>query len=329
MQRDYMVDEMIKYYDLGRIRLASETIETSSGLASTPQHLMKMAKEEIEAVVVREEDAINRIFALYMAMDMLGYCTMSPHQEVTDGSGQVIATTGGPLTYLKELEKRRHENPGLRFLMIYDRKVRKTIFDLQCEDKDLYSDYSFTMFVVLRDHKHLLQEARNECAVPSLDIALSGVPASSPSASSSSVVIPTVINVPADTSQAPRGMQPAQRYVDQNGNPVSAKRARRIMAGGANSGNPVPVLSPPTVVQVAPNGGGNGGSNKTPTGSRQKVPENEWKKICAVSKKTKVKGACLFWNTSMGCHNASCVKHHDVCIECGNNHRWVDVHFRK
>ena len=313
MQRDYMVDEMLKFYELGRIRLASETIETSSGLASTPQHLMRMAKEEIDAVVCREEDALNRIFALYMAMDMLGYCAMTPHVLVKDAQGNVTSTTGGPLTYLKELEKHRHSNPGLRFLTIYDRKIRMQIFELQCEDRVTYDDYSYTLYIVLKDYKHLLQEARNECSVPVIDV--SNV-FQEPSSSSA----PTVVHVPAVLT--PRAAK--QKFVDQNGNPVSAKRAKQILGGKGGGKQP----KQPTVVQTQPGSGQAGSQGSGAPGERKKIPEKEYRALTQALKTHKANKICMYWNSTLGCSNPKCSRKHDVCLECGGSHRWVDVHYR-
>ena len=275
---------------------------------------MRMAKEEIDAVVCREEDAINRIFALFMAMDMLGYCAMTPHVLTKDAQGNVISTTGGPLTYLKELEKHRHSNPGLRFLTLYDRKVRMQVFELQCEDRVQFDDYSFTLFTVLRDYKHLLQEARNECAVPLVD---TGAVAQD----SSSSAAPTVIHVP-NAVLTPRAATPKRRFVDQNGNPVSAKRAKLLQSGKGGGKQQQQVQAPPTVVQVPSGGPG-------PTkGARLRIPDKEYKALTQAVKDFKAQKICLYWNSSLGCSNARCTRAHDKCIECGGSHRWIDVHYR-
>ena len=51
------------------VRLASETIATSSRNAND---LLKISEEEVLPSVDSEEDAINRINALFVAMEYLG-----------------------------------------------------------------------------------------------------------------------------------------------------------------------------------------------------------------------------------------------------------------
>ena len=247
LQKDYTVDELVKYYELGRIRLKSETIEQHSGLASTPAHLMRMAKEDIDATVVREDDAYNRVFALCMAMDMLGYVAMTKAQVTRAPDGSITAVSGGTLDYLEELEARSRENPGLRFFMLYDRKIRGKVFRLMSEDKDTYSDWAYTLYMVLRDHKYLLQEARNEASLPAVPVL--------PTAHETSLV-PVVDNnfsetIVVSTASAP-GPAPGslkKKYVDENGNPMSAKRAKKLLKQQARPAAPLALPPPPTVVQ--------------------------------------------------------------------------------
>ena len=214
------------------------------------------------------------------------------------------------MTYFKELEKQRHANPGLRFLTIYDRKIRMQVFELMCEDRVTYDYYSWTLFVVLRDYKHLLQEARSECAVPAVDVS---------GASSSAAV---VVNVPGAQQQTNQGKQ---KFVDQHGNNVSSKRAKQILAGAGNQ-------APPLVVQVPDAGAAGGRAKLTPPkaggATRTKMPDKEWKALQKAVKDNKATSICLYWNSTSGCSNPKCGRKHDICLECGGNHRWVDVHYR-
>ena len=158
-------------YPLGRVRLAGEQISTSSGMGETPAHLLALAQLDIPAVVTRDDDALNRIHALHVALEYEGLCNYGPFKE-TIVQGEVVSTTGGGVDYIKEMRDRRRENPSLAFLVIYDHKCRTKIYDLMCSDPEKFGDYSFTLWHVMRHYKHFAQEAsalaRNRVAFKNL-----------------------------------------------------------------------------------------------------------------------------------------------------------------
>ena len=57
----------------------------------------------------REEDALNRVYAFWVALEYTGHCKMGWFTQV----GDTDEYTGGPLDFLKELENRRREVPIL------------------------------------------------------------------------------------------------------------------------------------------------------------------------------------------------------------------------
>ena len=114
--RDLAIHQVAPQYELGEVRLRSETIVQSSGVAASADLLLKVARVDVPASVTCEEDAIHRIHALLVAMEYVGQLAYG------DFKGARGSRTGGSLTYLRELEHRRRETPGLRFIVAVDRK---------------------------------------------------------------------------------------------------------------------------------------------------------------------------------------------------------------
>ena len=75
--------------------------------------------------------------------------------------------TGGSLSYLRELEHRRRETPGLRFIVAVDRKIRKKVHQLVVEKRLEFGTYSEALFEVLDRHEIYWTEARLDTRVES------------------------------------------------------------------------------------------------------------------------------------------------------------------
>ena len=75
--RDYIVNECILPYELAEVRLRSETIVSKAGMATTPEMLLRISQVDEPARVRLEEDALNRIYAFWVAMEFTGHCNMS------------------------------------------------------------------------------------------------------------------------------------------------------------------------------------------------------------------------------------------------------------
>ena len=112
--RDLTVNEVVLPYRLGEIRLRSEDVVQKPGLSPTAEMLLKISQEEVPASVTAEDDATNRIHALFMALEYVNVVSYAKYKR--DGDTHV----GGSLDYLAELERRRRDTPGLQFLLLAD-----------------------------------------------------------------------------------------------------------------------------------------------------------------------------------------------------------------
>ena len=74
---DLLVHECVPAYKLWEVRLASETIATSSTFSRNANDPLKISEEEVSPSVDAEEGAINKITALFVAMEYLGVIVYS------------------------------------------------------------------------------------------------------------------------------------------------------------------------------------------------------------------------------------------------------------
>ena len=85
--------------------------------------LIQVAKEDLSAECANEEDVMNRLHALMVALEYLNIVSYSVKE--------------GTVRYLRELEVFRHEQPGLAFLVRADRLIRRKVAELQADQKDV------------------------------------------------------------------------------------------------------------------------------------------------------------------------------------------------
>ena len=121
LTRDIAVRTVVTAYDLGSSTL--RTFVQGAGVASTADQILKRASTDEPATVSVEEDAMNRIHALFTAFDHLDLIRHMLRRGVTIGS----EVGGNTPDHLSELETRRHETPGLPFFLAVDGKIRKKI----------------------------------------------------------------------------------------------------------------------------------------------------------------------------------------------------------
>ena len=118
IDRDFMVHEVILPYDIGELRVKADKIVKKGGLSKTTEALLKVSQDSVPAVVSLDEDAVHRIQAFYIALEYLGHVRYGYFEGKPDDNN----VTGGPLTFLRELEIRRKETPGVEFVILVDKK---------------------------------------------------------------------------------------------------------------------------------------------------------------------------------------------------------------
>ena len=288
--RDLAIHQVVPPYELGEVRLRSEIITQSSGVAANADLLLKVARVDEPVCVTCEEDAIHRIHALLVSLEYVGQLAYG------DFRGAQGSRTGGSLSYLRELEHRRRETPGLRFIVAVDRKIRKKVHQLMVEKRLEFGTYSEALFEVLDRHEIYWTEARLDTRVES---PLKRRRAKSPA------------------KRKRRSLSPSNSH-ERKGRPTKRKRdpkktakikSERKQTKSPRSQSPRRKIA--TAVKI---------ENKGP-----KVPAEEWQKLKKEGS-AKVSGTCRFYNHSCGCTRENCTFKH-VCWVCGGPHRWIDRHF--
>ena len=293
MIRDFLVHRVLPPYELGEIRLRSETIVQRPWPAVSAEHLLRTVKVDEPAAVTLEDDALSRIHALMMSLEFLGHLRYGGFLYGKEqGPGEV---SGGSKEYMQEIDNRRRETPGLQWIVNVDRKFRKKVYELQTEQKDRCPTYSAALSVAMKEHSLYWAESRMEV--------LTGT-ATAPR--------PVTVDAPART---PTSTQLALEDVSTRDRKRQAQKDKRERAKARK------VESKPEVVVVrlrdAP-----GAAVARPN----KVPEDEWKKFHALGPAAR-KNTCKWWNMTTGCHVANC-RFEEICWVCGEKHRWCDRHMR-
>ena len=122
LSRDIALHGYVPFYEIGEIRLRSETIVQMSGLAKSADNLVKVARVNEESSAVSTEDEVmDRLHAFFMALEFLVVCEFS----VKDG----------PMLYIKALQDFRLETKGLSFLIRADRLIRKEVAKLMSDER--------------------------------------------------------------------------------------------------------------------------------------------------------------------------------------------------
>ena len=154
--RDLTVKEVVLPYRLGEIRLRSEDVVQKPGLSPTAEMRLNISQEKVPASVTTENDAINRIHALFMAIEYVNVVACAKYKR--DGDSLV----GGSLDYLAELERRRRVTPGLQFVQLADEHMRRKVYQLTTELKGEYPSFSAGQRGVMKEHTEIWSECRME-----------------------------------------------------------------------------------------------------------------------------------------------------------------------
>ena len=147
IHRDYAVHSSVPFYHVGEIRTRFETITQRSGMAKkSADDLIKLAKEDEPAQVATSEEVMDRLFALFVALECTNICPFT-----------VLA---GTVRYIKELEKFRHDHTGMAALVLADRLLRGKAAEINQDDRDNFPSFSEALIEVMNNHRYLWNEAR-------------------------------------------------------------------------------------------------------------------------------------------------------------------------
>jgi hypothetical protein len=241
INRDFMVNGTIPFYEVGEMRVRSDTISQKSGLAMSAEALLKLSKEDVlKDVVATEEEVVYRLNAFFMALEMLNICSYS----VPDG----------PIRYMKALASFRKETPGLAVLLRVDKLIREKIALLNIDERAKFSSFGEELLHVLEHCHYLWDTGRSRAAVeaPSTPVRKRG-------------------HEQIDDSAHEGGGAPSPKS-------KSAKKRARVKQLLADARVTKP---PPQAKKGKGKGSSKGSGKQQAPPSSDRIPEEQWKRLLA------------------------------------------------
>ena len=226
ISRDFLVQAIVKFYEIAEMRTKDETITQKTGFTETAEELLKVSKKDEDAPAASIEIFWNRLNAFFVALEYLNVCSFSK--------------TSGPLRYIKELRVFEKEIPGLASMLLVDKLMRKKIMEIQEEDRVKFKTFSSAMIEVLDNHKYLWNDARTRC---------SNRRSSSPPKGSKRKIEDKEEETPMKTPRAARRAKARARTKELLKEAKALKKNQAPAAQGA--GQPPPPPAPPGVARPA------------------------------------------------------------------------------
>ena len=162
VNRDLAVLGVMKFYELGALRVKKDEVKSTPGLARTVTDVLKLTEETDLADVNTDEEVINRIHCFTILCTFLGvneYRIAGYKEGDEDGSG---------LSYYSKMIEHRREfaqdygHSPMLFTIIADKKIRSKVADLMREKRAKYPTFKEAMKYVLTEKRHLWSDARDE-----------------------------------------------------------------------------------------------------------------------------------------------------------------------
>ena len=147
INRDYLVNGAVAFYQVGELRTRSEQVAQKSGITKNAEDLLKVVLVDQPVSAASETQVMDKLHAFFVALEFLNICNFTKDQ--------------GPLRYLSELEEWRHENKGLALLLAVDSLIRKKVHRLNHDQRKKYPTFSSALLEVLDHHKQLWNDARS------------------------------------------------------------------------------------------------------------------------------------------------------------------------
>lgn len=155
INRDFLVNGMVPFYAVAEVRTRSDAIVQKAGLSKNAEDLLTITKADEPDQVTDVQTLMNRVHALFMALEYLNICAYS--------------RAAGSLKYLQELEQFRIDCPGLPYLIQADSLIRKKVHRLQAEQRETYGTFSDALTEVLNNHKYLWNDARTKAVLAKVE----------------------------------------------------------------------------------------------------------------------------------------------------------------
>jgi hypothetical protein len=282
----------VKFYTLQEVRLEAEEIKSRPAVQLHVDNVLQAVQQEIPGSPVESfQHMKERLFALFVAFQYLDI--FEPAQFIDPG-----------LNYLHQLEEFHREN-GEHFAYAFtaDSKIRKKVDEITTADPTI--TFPVALSSVLEHHKSLWDSAISK--VERERLVKAATPAKRPAD-------PASPSSPSSKRAKRRKMAKERQVKEVRLLPSADTRPHLQRAKGKGKGGK-PSATTRSVRQ--PDRGGD-----------HRIPKDEMDAIMGMNRTGKVKRACKWYNSSVGCSQADGCLFEHRCIQCGLNHSWADQHKR-
>ena len=207
------------------------------------------------------------------------------------------------MNFVKEVEERRRDTPGVEFIIKIDQRIRRRMSKLLTERADDFPNVSAALWEIWRNEQHIWSEARTEARdeirsrnLPARQHQTKDHRGKKRARSSSSSQSGSRSRFPGRT-RGKRGAKSTKTKADKKSKKKDDRERRRSKSADGRD-----------------------------TTGRKQVPADEWTAL--QRSKMAVARTCRFYNLSCGCSSAKCAFEH-VCWTCGGKHTWFSKHFNK
>ena len=299
VNRDLAVLGVMKFYELGAIRVKKDDVKSTPGLTKTVDNVLKMAEETDLAEVNTDDEVINRIHCFTILCAFLGVNEYRiPGYKEGDEDGSGLSYYSKMIEHRREFAQEYGASPML-FTIIADRKIRSKVADLMREKRAKFPNLKEALKYVLTEKRYLWSDAREEAKDRIKRIEASP---STPDPKKRRLNSPDSAEKSAQEKLKAIAEKKKQARTRQRQN----KEARK--QNGANAPDQRPPL---------PRSGG-----KSKGKGKDRVPDDKFAKIKDLCTQ---KGACTFYNLGKCRYGDRCTISHK-CGLCGGSHAFIDRH---
>jgi hypothetical protein len=299
VRRDYMVDLLMQFYELVSIRLETDILTQTTGVAKDTADVLKAVLVDDKATLTTVEDALRRIDALWQACERVGIIPFTKE--------------AGPIRYMVLLQQHSDKHPGLQHLLAADRKVRGEFHLAQEEDPVAFRTMEAAIKEVLDNRRHLWTDAIQEVMCGNWDKQAKGGDGS-----------------PGTPTRRPQRVQAdtPNKNADKKRRQRENKKVRSAHLKWKPEPSPRPSYADAKGKGKGKKGDGKGKGKGGKGGkSKGKMPDEEWCKLMSINNTRGGRRVCRFWNSSIGCtFGDACMDLHE-CLQCpGENHKFSIRH---
>ena len=331
VKRDFTVHHILQQYPLKRIFLERDPVDAIPHWAKSMDNMLKISGhvDPIKEIGSLEE-VDYRMQALWIAADLCGICAFTYE--------------AGPVRLLHIIRDRRESTSDkYTFTVRCDAVLRRAIYHKSYYEKSKYPTCELAIRAVIgtrespgQEAERLIERTLHELVRQDAGALVEATMQNIGATAGTRFTTPTKVRGPRaepglrdgpSRSALKKQRQRVKQARSSAAQQAEIGRLKQQLAKGKGKGKDRAATgnsrsAAPYFTQKAEVGADRGTK-------RQKMPEHEFQALREIKATEKNgKKACRFWNSSIGCSapEGTCAFAHDLCILCGQNHRWCEHH---